>query len=306
MTLERPTQGVVLMVFAMLTIPLVDGLAKYLSAGYSPLFLGWARYAVASLVVLPVAAVLHGPRRLFPAEQRASHVWRTVFLVAAMTLYFLAIARLPLATAVSAYFVGPIVAVVLSVALLGERLTLGKGLGLALGVAGSLVIVRPSGSADPGVLLALGAGVLFALYLIATRRAAQASDPVRTLAFQCVAGTALLTPQALATWRPLAPRDLLFFLALGALSALSHALSIVAFRRSSASTLAPLVYVELIGAALVGYVAFGEVPGAATLVGAAFIVAAGLVLLRQDRREKQGAPGDERRRGIRRSFGYSP
>jgi hypothetical protein len=74
---RRPTQGVVLMILAMLSIPLVDGLAKHLSASYSPLFLGWARYAVASAVVLPFAAALHG-RRLFPAEQRASHVLRTV------------------------------------------------------------------------------------------------------------------------------------------------------------------------------------------------------------------------------------
>ena len=278
----RQTPGVLFMVLAMLTIPLVDGLAKYLSESYSPLFLGWARYAVASAVVLPFAAALHG-RRLFPAEQRASHVLRTVFLVGAMTLYFLSIARLPLATAVSAYFVGPIVAVVLSLVLLGERLTARKALGLALGAAGSLVILRPGGSTDPGILLALGAGVLFALYLIATRQAAQASDPVRTLAFQCVAGTVLLTPQAVLSWRPPALGDLLFFLGLGALSALSHILSILAFRRADASTLAPLVYVELLGAALVGYLAFAEVPGGSTVAGAALIVLAGLVLARRGR-----------------------
>jgi drug/metabolite transporter (DMT)-like permease len=280
----RSTQGVVLMTLAMLTIPLVDGLAKHLSSSYSPLFLGWARYAVASVIVLSFAAAIHGPR-VFPAEQRVSHVLRTLFLVAAMTLYFLAVARVPLATAVSAYFVAPIVAVVLSVAMLGERLTREKALALALGVTGSLVILRPGGSTDPGILLALGAGVLFALYLIATRQAAQASDPVRTLAFQCVVGTLLLTPQAVGSWRTPAPGDLLLFAGLGALSAFSHVLSIVAFRRSDASTLAPLVYVELIGAVAVGYLAFDEIPGAATMVGAGFIVAAGLVLLRQDRRE---------------------
>ncbi len=87
--------GVILMILAMLSIPLVDGLAKHLSTIYSPLFLGWARYAIASVVVLPFAAVIHG-RRVFPAERRVSHVFRTVFLVTAMTLYFLSIARLPL------------------------------------------------------------------------------------------------------------------------------------------------------------------------------------------------------------------
>ena len=37
----RAATGIVLMVVAMLMIPIVDGQAKYLSAGYSPLFISW-------------------------------------------------------------------------------------------------------------------------------------------------------------------------------------------------------------------------------------------------------------------------
>ena len=128
---------------------------------------------------------------------------------------------------------------------------------------------------EPGILLALGSGIFFAFYLIATRQAAQVSDPVKTLAFQCVVGALLLTPQAVAAWSTPALSDVLLFAALGALSAVSHLLSIAAFRHADASTLAPLVYLELIGAALVGYFAFGDIPGAMTLAGAALIVAAG-------------------------------
>jgi len=142
---------------------------------------------------------------------------------------------------------------------------------------------------DPGILLALGAGVIFAFYLIATRQAAQASDPVKTLAFQCVVGTVLLTPQAVVSWSAPAWNDLLFFAGLGLFSAISHILSIVAFRLADASTLAPLVYVELIGAALIGYVAFDEIPGTPTVVGAGFITAAGLILL-----QRQNRQGDSR------------
>ena len=155
---SRLTLGLILMTIAMLSIPLVDGLAKYLSVSYSPLFLGWARYAVACLIVLPFTAAIHGPH-LFPAERRGSHVFRTVFLVTAMTLYFLSIARIPLATAVSTYFVGPIIAAVLSVIVLKERMTARKALSLTLGFVGSIVILRPGGSMDLGILLALGAGI---------------------------------------------------------------------------------------------------------------------------------------------------
>jgi len=276
----RTTQGIVLMILAMLSVPVCDGLAKYLSADYSPLFISWARYAVACVVVLPAAGLVHG-RRLFPGEGRRYHLLRTVFLVAAMTLYFLAIARIQLATAISAFLVAPIVATALSIVVLRERMSRRKAISLALGVLGSLVILRPGGAMDIGVLLALGAGFLFALYMIATRQAARGSDPVKTLAFQYVLGVVLLSPQALATGAMPAAGDLLFFAGLGLFSAITHFLSIAAFRLADASTLAPLVYVELVGATLIGFLFFGDVPGVATIVGASLIVAAGLILLRR-------------------------
>lgn len=283
---SRRTKGILLMTAAMLTIPIVDGLAKHLSvsAGYSPLFLGWARFAIASLIVLPIAAVMHG-RHLFPAERLGSHFVRTAVLVAGMTLYFFAISRIPLALAASAYLVGPIIAVVLSVLVLKEHMTRAKALSLGLGLVGSIVILRPGGTADTGVLLAFGAGVAFAVYLIAMRRASAESDPIKTLAFQCATGALLLTPQALFSWSTPAWDDLALFAAMGLCSAGSHLLSIAAFRLADASTLSPLVYIELLGTAIIGYVAFGEIPGLATVIGAAFIVAAGLVLLRSKGRE---------------------
>lgn len=277
---SRPALGILLMTVAMLAIPTVDGIAKHLSAGYSPLFISWARYLVACLAVLPVAAFLHGGRVL-PSERLGSHALRTLFLVSSMSLYFLAIARIPLAIAASTYFVAPVIAVALSALLLKERLTWPKLASLVLGLAGSLVILKPGGGLDPGILLALGSGVLFAFYLIATRRASQGSDPLKTLAFQCLLGALLLAPQAALTFSPPAWSDLPLFVALGVLSALCHFLTIAAFRLTDASVLAPLVYCELIGAALIGYLAFGEVPGATTLVGAGLIVAAGLLLLRR-------------------------
>ncbi|MGE0007989.1 MAG: EamA family transporter [Parvibaculaceae bacterium] len=119
---------------------------------------------------------------------------------------------------------------------------------------------------------------------MATRLAARKSDPLSTLAFQCAMETLLLTPQALATWAVPEGHDLVFFLALGAMSAFSHLLSIAAFRFAEASTLAPLVYLELIGAALIGYCAFGEIPDIFTIVGGGLIIAGGLVLLRRQAR----------------------
>ena len=69
--------GIVLMTLAMLLIPTVDGLAKYLSGQHSPLYIGWARYAVASMVVLPFAVFSHG-KRIFPQNNLGPHILRTM------------------------------------------------------------------------------------------------------------------------------------------------------------------------------------------------------------------------------------
>jgi drug/metabolite transporter (DMT)-like permease len=73
--------------------------------------------------------------------------------------------------------------------------------------------------------------------------------------------------------------DALFFAGLGVFAVASHLMSIAAYRIADASTLAPLVYLELIGATLIGYVVFSDLPDLPTIAGAACIVAAGLILL---------------------------
>jgi drug/metabolite transporter (DMT)-like permease len=264
------------MSISMLTIPVVDAIAKYLSPTHSPLYISWARYVAACLIVIPVAAARFGSQFL-PREQVGAHLLRTVFLVSAMTVYFLAIARIPLATAISAYFVAPIIAMVLAVILLREALTRRKIGSLILGFVGALIILRPSASMDPGLLLAITAGGLFAFYMIATRQAALESDPVKTLAFQCLIGVVLLTPQAFWTWSQPAVNQWWLFLLMGTLSAVCHFLAIVAFRYAQASILAPLVYLELLGGAVIGYLLFGDVPGVYVWIGAMTIVLAGLM-----------------------------
>ncbi|MEP2945484.1 MAG: DMT family transporter [Lentilitoribacter sp.] len=272
-------KGIVLMIIAMLTIPLVDGIAKFLSSEFSPLFISWARYAVACFFVLPFAFIKRGTD-IFPKEKLGIHFLRTVFLVSAMALYFISISLIPLATAISAYFIGPIVAVVLGVFFLKEKLTAIKLLSLFLGFAGSMVILNPGSTWDPGIVMAFGSGCLFALYMITSRMTSVESDPIKTLALQCVMGSALLFPFAFIFWKLPSLDYLHLYLGLGLFSAIGHIMTIYAFRFADASTLAPLVYVELVATVLVGYFVFYEVPSISTTFGAMLIVLSGLLLFK--------------------------
>mgnify|MGYP000730510509 CR=1 FL=1 len=82
---RSPEAFLILMAVAMLVIPVVDGLAKYLSTGHSPLYIGWARYASACVIVLPFAMFSHG-RRIFPQHNIGLHILRTIFLMSAMKI----------------------------------------------------------------------------------------------------------------------------------------------------------------------------------------------------------------------------
>ncbi|ACG79622.1 predicted permeases of the drug/metabolite transporter (DMT) superfamily [Phenylobacterium zucineum HLK1] len=277
--MSRRAQGVLMMALAMFIIPAVDGLAKHLSSTYSPLMIGWVSFAASACLVTPVAVRLHG-LSLLPQTQRRLHLLRLVFLLAAATLYYMAIARIPLATAVSAYFIGPVVAALLAVVVLKERMTPAKLASLALGVGGAAIILQPGGGAiEPGLLLAFGSGVAYACFQVVTRKIAEGSSPFQTLAFQYLVGLFLLAPQAALNWTTPRVSDLWLFAAMGTFGVLAHVLSVLAFRRAEASTLAPLSYLELLGSAAIGYLAFGDVPGGPVLIGAALIVSAGALLL---------------------------
>jgi drug/metabolite transporter (DMT)-like permease len=279
-TQDTALRGIGLMVLAMLCVPMVDGVAKLLSSTYSPLFICWARYACATLLAVPLSVARSG-RDFLPGENYPAHLLRTLFMVAAMICYFLAIASIPLADAISAYFVGPIIAMLAAVLLLGEKFTTHKLASLGLGFAGAMIIVQPGGAVEPGILLALASGILFAGYMIATRTAALTSDPVKTLAFQNIFGTAILMPLAIWTWPGSFTESLWLFGVMGLFSVTGHLLSILAFRFADASTLAPIVYVELIGSVAMGYFLFADWPGLSVWIGAAAIVAGGALLLRR-------------------------
>jgi len=105
------------------------------------------------------------------------------------------------------------------------------------------------------------------------------TSPIKTLVFQCLLGALLLLPLGLSTWSLPEWQDVPLFVAMGVLSVLAHLLSIAAFRYAEASTLSPLVYLELLSAAVIGYFFFEEIPALHVWIGVSFIVVSGLILI---------------------------
>jgi drug/metabolite transporter (DMT)-like permease len=278
-TKDRPFLGAVLMIAAMLTLPLADAATKYLSATYSPIALSWARFFTGAVALLPLAAyVLRRGVRVNRAVV-AQQTLRAVLIVAAMTLFFAAISRIPLADAVGAHFIGPVVATVLAVLLLREVFSKRKLVALLLGFTGAMVVVQPGPSMNIGFLFALGAGFCYGSFLVATRLAAKSIHPLAAVTYQFCFGALVLAPFAWGEMWHVRTEELWLLVVMGLGSAIANLLTIFAMRLAPAALVAPLVYVELIGATLLGYLVFGDFPTILSWVGIVVIMLAGLLLI---------------------------
>ena len=275
--------GAALMAAAMLIIPSADGISKYLSADHSPLFLGWARYAAGAAFIVP-AALMTGRGDRITHQQVPLQLIRAIFLVGSVSFFYLAIARIPLADALGAYFIAPILATLLAAIFLKEKLHTRRLLAVGVGFAGALLIAKPGVTMDAGMAYALAAGCCMACYIVATRAVAQASPPLATLVFQYVSGGVLLLVPALLNWTTPTPRALLLILLMGFVSAISHLLLITASRFAEASTLSPLIYLELVGATIFGLLVFGQLPSTVTWLGMGLVVAGGLGIIERRQR----------------------
>ncbi|KUL96208.1 hypothetical protein DK26_04845 [Bosea sp. WAO] len=285
---RNTAMGIALMAGAMLIIPSSDAIAKYLSGAHSAAFLSWARYVAALGFLLPIVAVAQwrSPEPLIAREQLLPQIIRTAFLVGAMTLYFMAIKHVPLADALGAYFVAPIIATLLATVILRERLDWRRLAAVGLGFAGALLVVRPGAETSSGTLIALASGALMACYLVMTRATAKASSPLSTLTLQLTLGIAMLTPFVIFQWSMPDREGIMLILLMGLVSAASNLMTISAFRFAQVSTLSPLVYLELVGATALGLAVFGDFPAPATWAGIAVIVIAGLIVVAPRRKPR--------------------
>ena len=262
-------------------------------AAASPLLVGTARLWVAAILLLLAASVTSGPIAV-AADDR----WRCIAMGACMAVYqaayFTAVTLSGIAiAALVAICSAPLVIVALAPWLLGERRAMRARVALALGVLGTaLLVAAPHGLPDlsarfvGGVLLALVAGLAYALYVLAAKASLTQSAPLPLAALTFTVGAVVLTPALLWTSAPLAQLALgwpwLLYLG-GVTTAAAYAVYTVGLRHVPASVAGLVTLLEPLTATVLGVALFGERLGAAGGAGALLLVAA-LGLLVTDRR----------------------
>jgi drug/metabolite transporter (DMT)-like permease len=266
-------------------LTLMDALIKLLSARYPVLQIAFLRYGF-GLIGAAVCAAWSRPG--WPTREALLYNgMRAVLIVVTATTFFFALARLPLADAIALSFISPVLTALLGAMLLGERLDWRIAAALAAGFVGMLLIVGGqvggaglSREAAIGAVAVVVSAVGYSLNIIVLRHRATRDPLSQIVLMQNLGPLLLLAAPVLWVWTPLTLLDAALFALLGTLGVAAHTMLAHAFARIEAARLAPVGYVTLAWGVLLGALIFAEVPGLATLAGAALIVLGALLTRR--------------------------
>ncbi len=271
-------------------IPYGDALAKLLGPHLSVGQLVTLRFVFQGLILIPLVVATGRPWRASGHTLALISV-RTVLQILGIGLMFTSLNYLPLADAVAIAFVMPFIMLLLGHWFLHEEVGIRRLIACTVGFVGTLMVVQPAFS-DVGwpALLPLGVAVVFALFMLITRKIANETDPIGMQALSSPLALMLLIPlHALPVeWPGLAwvmPQQDIWFMvvAMGIVGTVGHLLMTWSLRYAPASTLAPMQYLEIPAATFVGWMIFGDLPGTLASLGIAITMAAGLYIILRER-----------------------
>jgi len=272
------------MLAAVALFALMDTGLKILSPHYPALQVAALRGASALPLVLAWSLASIGARGLLRVHWPL-HLLRGALGVAMMAGFVFGLRTLPLSTAYAISFVAPLLVTAMAVPILGEKVGPRRWAAIVVGLAGVLVVLRPTGQGmmTAGGLAILLAAVCYAASAITVRVLAQ-RDSTQAMVFwlmlMLVAGAGVLSWHE---WLPVQPRHWWVVAGIGVVGTLAQVLLTEAFRRGEASLIAPLEYTALVWGVLLDVALWQILPDGVTWLGAAIIVASGLYLIRRER-----------------------
>lgn len=282
---DHPTNaaaGILLMLISISMFSFGDAIGKFLVGTYSVGQLLLLRGCAAMLVLLP--AVWRHRSAFLTLERPRLQIVRIVLSTFEVAAFFLATAYLPLADVITYYLACPIFVTAGSAIFLREPVGWRRWSAVVVGFCGVLIALQPSAQSVtwPAVIALCGSAAFAALMLIT--RSLRAAPDVVLASTQFLGTLAFGAVTAPFGWLTPSPRDASLF-ALGGLVSVAALLCVNrALKLAPASVVVPYQYTMIVWAVMLGYAVFGDVPSAATIVGVAIIIAAGLyIFLRENK-----------------------
>ena len=271
-------KAVILNVSAWMLLPLMDGLAKFLSQEIHFLQVVWGRYFFMALISLVITFLFFRQHLKWPSNFQIQLI-RSLFLFLSTILFFYAISIISLPEALTLAFVSPMIVTLLSAIILKEEVGFRRWSAVVVGFIGVLFVIRPGfNEVNLATITALGCGICYAIYIISTRKLSNQDSPLLTLIFTGLSGSIVISLIVPFYWSDLTLIQLSLLVLLAAIGTLAHFLLILSLNFAEASKLAPLSYSEIIMNVIIGYYFFGDFPSQWVWIGLVIIVASGVYI----------------------------
>ncbi|MEM7743081.1 MAG: DMT family transporter [Pseudomonadota bacterium] len=284
--------GLIIAAGTMLVAPGMDVIAKLLTSYHSPGQIVLGRFLGQTILLLPLVAWAGQWGR-----PKAGHLLAGACLAAALLCLNAALVVMPVANAIAIFFVEPLVLTLLSAAILKETIGWRRMTAVLVGLIGAMIVIRPNWEAfGPTALLPLGTALFFALYVIVNRVMTLGGQRLAlqfwtgvfsslVIGAACLVGDAAAVPSLALS--ALSMPTIWLFAGMGVLAVITHQLILYALSMMPASVLAPMQYVEIISATLLGWLVFSDFPDALTWLGAAIIIGSGVYVFHRERQVKE-------------------
>lgn len=289
--------GALSMLAAMAIIGLIDNAVALISRDIGL----WQFQLMRGILCLPMLwAASLALRQPIRAVSLRAVTLRSVAVTIAMSLYFGALAFLPIEQALAGLFTSPIWILVITALVLGRGVGWGRAGAVALGFLGLIVVLDPDPARlSPVILMPVAGGVFYAIGMIATNTICARETALTLLSgiILCQMAVSAVALLLIGLAQPAAAPGAEGFLlrgwswAMGEVapwillqavgSLIGVGLIIRAYQLGEPSYIAPFEYAAFISAPVFAWLLFGHVPGLQQVAGIVMIAAAGtLVALR--------------------------
>ncbi len=272
------------MIAAVAVFSFMDGVLKFFAMRYPPMEVAALRGATSLPFTLAPVLMAGRWRDLIP-RRWPMHLLRGCLSVVVIGGFIFAVRSLSLANAYSVFLSAPLLVAALSVPLLRERLDWRNWLAILVGLAGVIVMLRPStsGLASLGAVAALVGATAYALSGIAVRVLTRTDTTVSVVFWTIGLMTLLTGVMAAPAWVPIAHEHWKWLLALGVLAAIGQYLLTEAFRSAPPSVVSPFEYTALLWGVGIDRVVWQVLPSARVCLGGGVVMASGLYLIWRER-----------------------
>lgn len=277
---SRVFKGILLAAVGLLLFACMDASTKYLTAHYNVPFVVAMRYIIHCALMLVILAPRYSGQ-LLQTQRRGLVLTRAFALITASLFIGLALQRMPLPETTAITFMAPLLVVLLASPALGEKIGPVGWVAALAGFIGVLLIARPGSGLDGwGIVFALFTAGANAAYQLLSRVLARTERTIALLFYTALVGSVVFGLALPWFWESRLPSQLeiALFLGMGLAGGLGHYFFTMAYRYANASTLAPIIYLQLFWAGCLGWSVFGYAPDSLSLLGMGIIAGSGLLI----------------------------